>query len=292
MATVSDKWEFSLLVDQASKILEARGMVDVYLGGRANQVIGRPLLSYLDTAERLPFLRYMARLLVRGEAEPVSATLRTPAVGIKRFAMVAKAGETGRSWWILFSQEVKDLSEVLSAGTGAQAFATAQDLDLAVRAHNHAATRLDITVFRARAVSDEAAALSPDERQEIDDELSRTLMDHAHDRMVSRPAAGEYALLHERGTNAATIRDQLAVVAAHHNLQASDLGIEHETVRLDPGAGAGETIRELRRKLQERETPPTAMPAAVPRSRMPLYLAAGSGAAVVLAAVAFLLSRG
>ena len=281
MEKASDKWEFSLLVDQASRVLEARGMVELYLGGKANQVIGRPLLSFFDDAERLPFLRYMARLLVRGEAEPVSATLRTPAIGIKRFAMAAKVGEAGRSWWLLFSQEAKGQSNMLSAGTGEQAFASEQELDLAARAHDHAAKPLDITVFRSRAVSDDTAGLSAEQRQEIDTELSRKLMDHAHDRMVSRPATGEYALLHARGTDASAIRDQLVAVAATHNLQPDDLGIEHETMRLDPGIGAAQTIRDIRRQMQERGTSlPPAAPQ--PRSRMPLYIAAAAGLAVIV----------
>jgi hypothetical protein len=281
MEKASDKWEFSLLVDQASRVLEARGMVELYLGGKASQVIGRPLLSFFDDAERLPFLRYMARLLVRGEAEPVSATLRTPAIGIKRFAMAAKVGEAGRSWWLLFSQEAKGQSNVLSAGTGEQALASEQELDLAARAHDHAAKPLDITVFRSRAVSDDTAGLSAEQRQEIDAELSRKLMDHAHDRMVSRPATGEYALLHARGTDASAIRDQLAAVAATHNLQPDDLGIEHETMRLDPGIGAAQAIRDIRRQMQERGTkPPPAAPQ--PRSRMPLYIAAAAGLAVIV----------
>jgi hypothetical protein len=290
MEKTSDKWEFSLLVDQASKILEARGMVEVYLGGRSNQVIGRPLLSYFDAAEKLPFLRYMARLLVRGEAEPVSATLRTPGAGIKRFAMAAKAGDAGRSWWILFSQEVKDLAEVLKLESGPQAFASEQELDLVARAHDHATAPLDITVFRARAVSDDATALSPEKRKEIDAELSRTLMDHARDGMVSHPAVGEYAMLHDRGTDASTIRDQLAAVAANHNLQPDDLGIEHETVRLDPGVGAAEAIRNMRSKMQDRDNLQYAAPAVVPpRSRMPLYVAAAAGIAIVAVGTFFLL---
>jgi hypothetical protein len=291
MERPADKWEFSLLVDQASRILEARGMFEVYLGAKANQVVGRPLRSFLDENERLPFLRYMARLLVRGEAEPVSATLRTPAVGIKRFAMSAKVGEVGRSWWILFSQEVKGLSEVLSAGADAQAFASEQELDVAARAHDPAAAPLDITVFRARAVSDEAAGLSAEKRQEIDQALSRTLMDHAHDRMVSHPSAGEYALLHERGTDAAAIRDQLVAVAADHNLQPDALGIEHETVRLDPGVGAAQAIREMRRKLQDRGASPQ-IAASPRRNRIPVYVAAAAAVVVVIVAGLLIYGRG
>ncbi len=97
----TEKWEFSLLVDRANRILEIRGLSALYLGTRANQLMGRHLVSFFDESERLSFLRYMARLLVRGEAETVSATLRTTSVGIKRFAMAAKKDEGRNNWWIL-----------------------------------------------------------------------------------------------------------------------------------------------------------------------------------------------
>jgi len=282
----SEKWEFSLLVDQASRVLEARGLFELYLGGKAHQIAGRPLLSFFDESERLPFLRYMARLLVRGQAEPVSATLRTPAVGIKRFSMAAKVGEAGRSWWLLFAQDVKGVTAANVLGSGDQPYATAQELDVVARVHDHASAPLDITVFRARAVSDEAASpLSAAQRQEIDDALSAKLMDHAQDRMVARPAAGEYALLHARNMSPEAIRDQLAAVASNHNLQPADLGIEHETVHLDPGIGAAEAIRDLRRKLQDGGAPAEAPVAK--RSRAPIFIAAACIVAAIVAAGLF-----
>jgi hypothetical protein len=288
MDTPSDKWEFSLLVDQASRILEARGLFELYLGGRANQIVGRPLLSFFDDSERLPFLRYMARLLVRGQAEPVSATLRTPAVGIKRFSMAAKVGEAGRSWWILFAQDVKGVTAAPALDSGAQPYASAQELDIAVRVHDHAAAPLDITVFRARAISDDTASpLSAEQRKEIDEEFSRTLMDHAQDRMVARPAAGEYALLHDRNAGAGAIRDHLAAVAASHNIAAADLEIEHETVQVGADTAASEVIRDLRRKLQERTQIGAGTPAPTHRSRLPILI--GAGAVVVAVIVGVLL---
>jgi hypothetical protein len=283
----SEKWEFSLLVDQTSRVLEARGLFELYLGGKANQITGRPLLSFFDESERLPFLRYMARLLVRGQAEPVSATLRTPAVGIKRFSMAAKVGEAGRSWWLLFAQDVKGVTVADTLDSGGQPYATAQELDIVARVHDHAAAPLDITVFRARAISDETtSALSAAQRQEIDDEFSRTLMDHAQDRMVARPATGESALLHARNMSPEAIRDQLAAVASSHNLRAADLGIEHETVHLDPGIGAAEAIRDLRRKLQTGGQPVETAPP-LKRSRTPIFIAAACILVAIVAVVVF-----
>jgi len=275
----SDKWEFSLRVDQASRILEARGLFELYLGARANQITGRPLISFFDDSERLPFLRYMARLLVRGQAEPVSATLRTPAVGIKRFSMAAKVGEAGRSWWLLFAQDVKGITAAEALDTTEQPYATAQELDIAVRVHDHAAAPLDITLFRARALSDDAASpLSPEARRDIDETLSRTLMDHATDRMVARPTTGEYALLHDRNTDAAALRDRLVAVAATHNIRPADLGLEHETVQVSADSAASEMIRDLRRRMQSNAHVIAATP--VRSSRMPALI--GAACALIL----------
>src|SRR5581483_6397193 len=268
----SDKWEFSLLVDQASRILEARGLFELYLGAPMSQITGRPLISFFDDSERLPFLRYMARLLVRGQAEPVSATLRTPAVGIKRFSMAARSGEAGRSWWLLFAQDVKGVTAD-TLDTGDQPYATAQELDLTARVHDHAAAPLDITLFRARALSDDvASSLSPEKRKAIDETLSRTLMGHALDRMVARPGTGEYALLHDRGTDATAIRDQLMAVAATHNIRPADLELVHETVQISADGAASEIIRDLRRKMREGTVAVAATPPR--RSRIPALVGA------------------
>lgn len=288
MDRTSDKWEFSLLVDQASRVVEARGLFELYLGAPANQIIGRPLISFFDDSERLPFLRYMARLLVRGQAEPVSATLRTPAVGIKRFSMAARAGEAGRNWWLLFAQDVKGVAAGETLDNGEHPYATAQELDVAVRVHDHAAVPLDITLFRARALSDDAASpLSPEARKAIDETLSRTLMDHAQHRMVARPTTGEYALLHERDTDAAAIRDQLVAAAASHNIRPDDLGLVHETIRVSADGAASEMIRELRRKLQNGGGNDIPVPPA-PRSRMPVLIGVGCAVlAIVIAALVY-----
>src|SRR5262245_28235570 len=111
----AEKWEFSLLVDRANRILETRGQSQLYLAIPDKKLIGGHLVSFFDETERLGFLRYMARLVVRGEAEPVSATLRSTAMGLKRFSMAARKGD-GRSWWILFSKEERTDRSTLGTG--------------------------------------------------------------------------------------------------------------------------------------------------------------------------------
>ena len=284
----SDKWEFSLLVDQASRILEARGLFELYLGARLNQDHrASPHFLLRMTLSGSPSCATWRGCWCAARRSRCRPTLRTPAVGIKRSSMAAKVGEAGHTWWLLFAQDVKGVTAADALASGEQPYATAQELDTAARVHDHAAAPLDITVFRARAISDETASpLSAAQRKEIDEEFSRTLMDHAHDRMVARPTAGEYALLHERNKGASAIRDQLAAVAASHNLQAADLGIEPETAHLDPGVGAAEIIRDLRHKLQDRTQ---AVATVSTRSRAPIFIAA---ACIVVAIVAGILLYG
>src|SRR3954451_9829602 len=94
----ADRWEFSLLVDRANRILEARGLYELYLGARPGQLINRHLVSFVADSARLAFLRYVAGVVEHGEADAVSVTLATPAIGAKRFAMAAKRGDGDTNW--------------------------------------------------------------------------------------------------------------------------------------------------------------------------------------------------
>ncbi|HVO03254.1 MAG TPA: PAS domain-containing protein [Candidatus Cybelea sp.] len=276
-----ERWEFSLLVDGASKIQEARGMSELYLGARAGQLIGRPLVSFIDEGERLGFLRYLARLLVRGEVETVAATLRTPAVGIKRFSMAAKRGDGKRNWWILFSQDPKTATPGTSLDASDQPYASEEEFAALTGAHDHVKLPLDITVFRARALSEGAASsLSAEQRQALDDELGETLMSHAHESIVARPAAGEYALLHRPDKSAAEIERSLVAVAAQHNVAAEDLEIVRETRRLAPDGATLALMREMRGKLQARAAAEVVV--APPRRRRWVSVAIAGGAIALL----------
>jgi hypothetical protein len=250
--TAGDRWEFSLLVDRASRILEARGMVEIYLGAKPGKLTGRYLVGYLDEPERLAFLRYMARLLVRGEAEPVIATLRTPSIGIKRFSMAARQGGP-HCWWLMFSHAEKHPAHSNASFEHADhAFASAEELATLADAHDHGKDYLDLTVFRAEALRSAASpALQGDDRKVLDDELGESLRDHAYHRIVARPDIGEYALLHGRDTSTSDMAESMAAVAVRHNLDAGHLGLSHETRNLSPSIPAADVIQDARRKLRQ-----------------------------------------
>jgi hypothetical protein len=276
----ADRWEFSLLVDRANRILEARGLYELYLGARPGQLINRHLVSFVAESGRLAFLRYMARLVVHGEAEPVIVTLATPAVGVKRFAMAAKHGDGAANWWILFAQEDAKAEALETADAP---FASTEELALLADAHDHAKAPLDITVFSATGVH----ALPTERRRAIDDQLGESLLDHAHERLVARPELGEYALLHSRGKDAAEIGESLAAVAELNELPASQLGLRRETRQLPADASASDVILEMRRKIRANERAPVAPPSLPKR----LLLAAVAGGCVLVLVLAWLLVR-
>lgn len=245
--TQADRWEFSLLVDRANRILEARGLYELYLGSRPGQLINRQLVSFIAESGRLAFLRYMARLAIEGEAEPVIVTLATPAIGVKRFAMAAKHGEGGYSWWIMFAQEDQK-AQALEASD--QPFASSDELGMLADAHDHAKAPLDVTLFRAEALST-GRGLSPTGRKRLDDKLGEALLEHAHERIVARPEVGEYALLHTRDKDAAEIGQTLVAVAGQHDLPPQKLGLARETRRLGAESRTAAILLEMRAKIRE-----------------------------------------
>lgn len=281
----ADKWEFSLLVDRANRILESRGQSNLYLGVPSKQLICGHLVSYFDEADRLGFLRYMARLMVRGEAEPVSATLRSTAMGIKRFSMAARKAD-GRSWWILFSTEAREDRAALDAGE--DRFASNDEFAVLADARP-AGKPMDITVFRARALSEGTAPLTEAQRTAIDESLGQSLVAHAHDQIVARPATGEYTLMHGAEKPIEEIERALVNVAAQHNL--ADLGLVRETRRLDGTVPAAQIMAEMRQKLQQRSSE-SAVETASPVRRRPMWLpAAGVAAACILVLVGWIALR-
>ncbi|HEY4163685.1 MAG TPA: hypothetical protein VGM59_11525 [Dongiaceae bacterium] len=283
---VQDKWEFSLLIDRASSILEARGFCQRYLGTPDRQLIGRPLLHYLDEIERLPFLRYMARLIVRGDADAVSATLRVPVTGVRRFTIAPKKSDSAKNWWIMFSPVSKASSNALTDDT--QRFATADEFATIVAANDAKDAPLDITVFRAHALGENGATqLSPAERQALDDKLGEALLDHAHQGIVARPEAGEYALLHSRGQNSAAIEETIAKVAKDHNIAPEDLGLVHETRELPSANAVNDLIREMRQRVRIAEPILDPIAVAPRRNRLALMIAGGVAAALVVVAACY-----
>ncbi len=284
----TEKWEFSLLVDRANRILEIRGLSELYLGTRANQLMGRHLVSFFDESERLGFLRYMARLLVRGEAEPVSATLRTTSIGIKRFAMAAKKGDGRNNWWILFSQETQAAGARPRMANGDQPFATEDEFAVLVDAREPGRAPLDITVFRARALSEGTAPLTEAQQVALDEKLGESLAGYAHEGIVARPAAGEYAMLHGEDRPMEEIERKLVKVAAEHNLP--DLELVRETRSLDGTTSAAQVIGEMRRKLQQ--SIPDVAPSAAPQAaKRRIWIPVAAVGVVVVIAVAWIALR-
>lgn len=285
MAEVAaDKWEFSLLVDQTSRILEARGRYEEYLGLPAYKLGGKHLASYFSERQRLGFVRYMARLLVRGDAEPVTVTLLTPTMGSKRFSMAAHTADEGHAWWLVLVPEREEKADATAAtfDTAEQPFASEQELAALAAVHDHGQTPLDLTVFRAGALTgDSPNALPQAERTALDDEISETLLDHAHERLVTRPATGEYALLHTRKRSAEEIGQQLVSVASRHSVAEDELGLNYATEHVSQESKPVDLIHEARRRLREEGNAKPSL-LGTPAVRMSAMVGGGSVALLLL----------
>ncbi len=263
----ADRWEFSLLVDRASRIVEARGLFEHYFGVRANQLVGQHLISFLDESERLSFLRFMARMLVRGEVEPVIVTLHTSAIGTKRLAMEARNEGGGPYRWLVFAHHDGEIAAFTGLDASEQPFASGNELATLADAHDHAQLPLDLTLFRAQALRENQALPIPtEERKVLDDELGHSLREHAHQRIVARPDIGEYALLHGRGYDGDRMGQTLVDVAQRHQVGAKELGLVRRTCHLPGELPAGELIQDMRRRMRHTPAGSIALPLTGPSS--------------------------
>jgi len=289
----ADRWEFSLLVDRTSRIIEARGLFELYFGVQAGSLVGRHLVAYLDESERLAFLRYMSRLRVSGEAAPVTAMLHTPTVGAKRFAMAARTGEGGSFWWLMFGHEENVPGSPPALSDAEQPFASTEELATLADAHDHAKFPLDLTLFRAQILRQDPPPrrFSSEARKALDDALGDSLRAHAHQHVVARPDIGEYALLHSRAKSVLEMGESLIVVARRHKLTARALGLIHETRRLPIEVPTAELIQEMRRKIRRNNHSGAQSLAVTLESNWLPYAVSGGGALLLLAAWLLIRSR-
>jgi hypothetical protein len=120
------------------------------------------------------------------------------------------------------------------------------------------------------------------ERVALDDKLGESLLHHAHERLVTRPAVGEYALLHGRSQSAAEIGKHLTTVAIRHNVPEHALGLSHATRPVTADTAAADVIREARRRLKEQAVPAPSGFAASPALRISAWIGGGSVAFLLL----------
>lgn len=246
---MADTWDMSFLVDQATQIQEARGNLSKHFGMLQQVLIGKHLVNFVSAEDRLAFLRMMGRLSQRNWTDTVALRFRTPLSGERRVALQARPGAGPMAWWLMFSENGAEAMPLISEVNLGDPMASEQEFGaVAAAAAGDTPGRLDLSVFRAAALAD-PGKLSEAKHAELDQKIGETLRESATGGIVTQPARGEYALVHDKATPAQTIAERLGVTADAVGVAATELGLAHDSEPV-PEEGGAQEVRELIHNLR------------------------------------------
>lgn len=249
---MADSWDMSFLVDQATQIQEARGNLGRHFGVLQQVLIGKHLVNFIGAEDRLAFLRMMGRLSQRSWNERVACRLRTPLSGERRVALQARPGPGPMAWWLMMSENGAEALPLIAESSDGEAMASEQEFGaVAAAATGDAPNGLDLSVFRASVLADHlpGAKLSDAEHAALDRKIGATLRETAAGGIVTQPARGEYALIHDRQLPAEHIAERITVTADAVGVSKQNLGLSHHSNPLPPEAQSDE-VREMIHNLR------------------------------------------
>ncbi|WP_303977039.1 hypothetical protein [Dongia mobilis] len=258
---MADSWDMSFLIDQATRIHEARGNFGKHLGKPMRGLVGDHLISFVAQEDRLLFLRFMARLLLGSGGTTATARIHTPIIGEKVFALDAQTSARPKTWWLMLSASNLRGYQPLSAQVSNDPLATGDEFgQLARSAARRGGGKLDVTLFHSNAVAERSfGKMTKERRAELDQKIGDALIHSSDTGIVTKPEEGQYAVVHGAGVSAEQMSERIIAAASEMNVSAEELGLSRTTQALEENIEAEEItrmIRGMRQKLAERTDDP------------------------------------
>jgi len=198
----------------------------------------------------------MGRLSQRTWNEVVTLTLKTPMSGDLQVALQARPGSGPMAWWLMLSEGAVEGARSIGAASDGDQLATADEFAVVASAAAAGAGKpLDLSVFRAEAltISPAATGLSAAKHAELDQKIGATLQDSAAGGVVSRPEPGHYALMHDKAVAPQEIAGKITETAAEAGISAETLGLSHNTVAVPEDVDQA-AMRDLMRNMRQNLT--------------------------------------
>jgi hypothetical protein len=258
---MAESWDMSFLVDQSTQIQDARGNLGRHFGVLQQVLVGKHLVNFVGAEDRLPFLRMVGKLSQRASTEVMAVRFKTPLSGDHKLAMQPRPGTSPTNWWLMLSDSGADNVPAIRDVTETGPMATEDEFSALVQSiGSDMPSSLDLSVFRAALLADNqsSAGLSEAKSAELDNRIGATLRESASGGIVTQPAPGEYAMVHDNQVPAQQIADRIAGAADSVGVSAETLGLTHQTEPLPEDTEARQVrdlIRNMRQELVERGQP-------------------------------------
>lgn len=245
---MADSWDMSFLIDQATRIHEARGNFGKYIGKPMRGLVGDHLVNFVAQEDRLLFLRFMARLLLQSGANTATARIQTPIIGEKIFELDARNGSRPKTWWMMLSSSNARGYAPLASLVSSDPLASGDEFGhLARSAARQAGKQLDVTLFQSKAVSERSfGRLTKERREELDKKIGEVLLNSTSTGVVTKPDLGQYAVIHGADERPQDISDKIIAAASEMDISEQDLGLSRTTEKLTADVEAEDVARMIR----------------------------------------------
>lgn len=256
---MSESWDMSFLIDQATRIHEARGNFGKHFGKPLRGLVGDHLVNFVAQEDRLLFLRFMAKLLLQTGITTATARIHTPIIGEKVFELDARNGIRAKTWWLMLSATNSRGYAHLSAVVDTNPMANGDEFgQLATSVAKAGGGKLGMTLFQSKAVAERSfGKMTPERREALDKRIGEVLVEATDTGIVTKPEVGQYAVLHGADVSAQQISDRIVQAASEMDITETDLGLSRTTETLAENVEAedvGRMIRNMREKLVDRAT--------------------------------------
>ncbi len=130
--------------------------------------------------------------------------------------------------------------------------------NLATSAARQAGGKLGMTMFQSKAVSERSfGKMTKERREELDKRIGEVLVEATDTGIVTKPDAGQYAVLHGESVSPQQISERIVAAAGEMAISEEELGLSSTTETLGDNVEAeevGRMIRDMRQKLVARAT--------------------------------------
>ncbi len=231
-----ESWDLSLLIDNSTRIHDARGMTAQHFGVPLRDMPYRPFIDLVLPEQRAAIRRCIARESGANDLGLTAAKLLTCEPEPRQFYMIAKRASEPERWWLMIAADGPN-----SAGA-AQQMATAPGLAddeefiaMVEGAADQLSGQVDMmrvasSLLQGKRASDKA---TPAVKEQLEIKFTKIVLDNAYDGIATRPGPGEYVMLKDREKPAVEIVNQLEAAAEEFAITQLELGLEVATVGLE-----------------------------------------------------------
>lgn len=231
-----ESWDLSLLIDNSTRIHDARGMTAQHFGVPLRDMPYRPFIDFVVPEQRAAFRRCIARVSGGKDMGLTAAKLLTCEPEPRQFYMIAKRAAEPERWWLMIAADGPNSAGAAQQMAAAPGLADEGEFIAMVEgAADQLNGQVDMmrvasSLLQGKRSSDKATA---EVKDQLELKFTKIVLDNAYDGIATRPGPGEYVMLKDREKPAVEIVQQLEAAAEEFAITQLELGLEVATVGLE-----------------------------------------------------------